>query len=410
MQPSDPKPEPASSALEPACGHPGSKSVIGQMLHKAIAREVERLSPHLSLLLISPCAFFRRKNANHHPLEEVSLSQLTGFEGCVDVVVDVGYLAEHGLVFHLTDFKWDVLGKLEEALHSIYLLLSLVKTTGRLLMMLSGEPIEYLEGCFEAFTGVTVQEARQLSGPPPGEMGFRQIILEVFLKHSDVVFGPAALEVVLDREFREERSHHRYASLLDEALARLACFRDADLKTSHLPLNVLDVGGGDGHMAEWWGASGHNIHVLEVDRKQVEKAQQRLGKDSVTFHDGVSSWPFEDRSFDVCLLLFVLHHIMPEAVMRRTLREARRVTRGKIIILEDCPFEAKTPGLQRLGAAVTAEHFRPFGQDPQQYMRNIRPDSVWKRTFSDEGLTVESVRIISGTLQHPCPHLMYILT
>ncbi|CAK9116570.1 unnamed protein product [Durusdinium trenchii] len=201
------------------------------------------------------------------------------------------------------------------------------------------------------------------------------------------------LEQVLHREVYEERSHERYARPLFVALGRGGP-------------RVLDVGGGDGHMAEWWSQHGCEVHLLEVDAALAQSAKERLGQDRVAFHDGVSPWPYEDSSFDTCLLLFVLHHIADS--VETTLSEAARVAK-RVLVLEDQPRSAKSKGLLNLAVQVTAQHFRPFGQDPQVYMRNIRPDAAWRQLFAGAGLQCVQQVEITGTLQHPVPHTLYEL-
>ena len=105
---------------------------------------------------------------------------------------------------------------------------------------------------------------------------------------------------------------------------------------------------------------GCEVHLLEVNTQLVRQARERLGEDRVSLHDGVSLWPYEDDSFDICLLLFVLHHIN---TVQTTLSEAARVAK-KVLVLEDQPRSAPK-GMVNLAVQVTAQHFRPFGQDPQ---------------------------------------------
>lgn len=327
---------------------------------------------------------------------EISGESVERLRGTFDTVIDAGQLEHHGLVMHLRKYRWDVLGRVKDALQCIFGQLALLRPGGCLLLSADAEPIEYLVSFFTAF-GEHVE--------PRVKIGSSGRSLVELVLHRPV--EPAELAAVLRREVDEEWSHRRYADALDLALSRIV----VESKGRESALEVLDVGGGDGHMAEWWGASGHRISVLEVDAEQVRKARARLGEDRVFLHDGASRWEFfEDRSFDVCLLLFVLHHIGCADALRRTLAEARRVTRLKVLIMEDLPHNAKTQGLRSLAAAVTAEHFRPFGQDPQIYMRNIRTDAKWRALFAEAGFRLEDVQQIEGTLQHPVPHTFYVLS
>jgi len=372
---------------------------------KALAAVLDAL-PVSSLVLVrrpAPLPALRLRTGEGS-VEEVEEGQLGGMAASMDWVVDAGELARCGLVFDLGAFRWDVLGRIEEALRAVFALLALVRPGGgRLLMLLAGDPMEYLTAYFSAFSGVRVelQPAVTAVGPPsPRRL---ECVVEARVDEE-------AFEAVMEREVNAERSHRRYADVLDAALAGVSYVVGGGSGSGSAGgLRVLDVGGGDGHMAEWWAASGHDIHLLEVDTASAQKARTRLGEDHVTLHDGKSAWPFADRSFDVCLLLFVLHHILPEEALRKTLTEVARVTRKKVLVLEDVPHAAPTPGLRRLAAAVTAEHFRPFGQDPSVYMCNIRPDQAWRPIFEAAGLEVESARAMLGTLQHPVPHLLYTL-
>jgi ubiquinone/menaquinone biosynthesis C-methylase UbiE len=104
------------------------------------------------------------------------------------------------------------------------------------------------------------------------------------------------------------------------------------LVTPHLSgsASVLDVGCGAGYVAwqitERLGAQVHAVDVGDFRRVPV-------GQFSV--FDGLSL-PFPDGSFDVVLLSFVLHH-MPDVYKPFLLAEARRVSRGKVLVLEDTP-------------------------------------------------------------------------
>ncbi len=89
--------------------------------------------------------------------------------------------------------------------------------------------------------------------------------------------------------------------------------------------HVLDIGGGWGFYAEPLAKKEHYVTVLDVVRPGFQKAP-------VVVYDPAKSFPFPDKSFDASMLITVLHHIPdPEAV----LREAVRVTRGQVIVIED---------------------------------------------------------------------------
>ncbi len=76
--------------------------------------------------------------------------------------------------------------------------------------------------------------------------------------------------------------------------------------------------------------------------------------------DGVDL-PFIDRRFDVVVLSFVLHHV-PNERKRALLREALRVCRGTVVIVEDTPVDAARsadePAPRRELPAADQEHRR----------------------------------------------------
>jgi len=90
---------------------------------------------------------------------------------------------------------------------------------------------------------------------------------------------------------------------------------------------VLDIGAGGCQIA-------HLISVThQVDVTAVDIVDHRVTDVPLTLYDG-ETLPFDDNSFDVSLLIFVLHHAVdPE----RLIREALRVTRSTLLIVEDAP-------------------------------------------------------------------------
>lgn len=88
---------------------------------------------------------------------------------------------------------------------------------------------------------------------------------------------------------------------------------------------VLDIGAGTGITAKRiFQELGVKITLLDVvDKKKVDLPLIIYGGQKL---------PFKDKSFDVSLLIFVLHHTQNSAAV---LAEAKRVTKDKIIIYED---------------------------------------------------------------------------
>ena len=88
---------------------------------------------------------------------------------------------------------------------------------------------------------------------------------------------------------------------------------------------VLDIGAGDCRLAVRLKEKA-NCTVVPVDVENFNQTDLKL-----IMFDG-KRLPFEDNSFDAVLLVFVLHHAEDA---KAVLEEARRVSRDRIIVLED---------------------------------------------------------------------------
>ncbi len=116
--------------------------------------------------------------------------------------------------------------------------------------------------------------------------------------------------------FRAQRSQ-RLSALIAEHL--------------HGGMRVLDLGCGDLGLAHHTHARFDRLDLVAVDvlmpagRQDMSPAIERV------LYDG-RRLPFADKCFDASYLAFVLHHALDHAGL---LREALRVTRHSLIILED---------------------------------------------------------------------------
>ena len=88
---------------------------------------------------------------------------------------------------------------------------------------------------------------------------------------------------------------------------------------------VLDVGAGDCQLDEIL------RHRSGCEVVAVDVTDSNRTSDSVILYDG-QRLPFADKSFDVVLLIFVLHHTSDPGTV---LEEAQRVSRTRIIAFED---------------------------------------------------------------------------
>ncbi|MBI4067276.1 methyltransferase domain-containing protein [Candidatus Gottesmanbacteria bacterium] len=142
---------------------------------------------------------------------------------------------------------------------------------------------------------------------------------------------------------------------------------------------VLDVGCGNGYLAKLLkdtkGAEVTCLDVMDYNKSGFE----------TVLYDG-ETIPFGDKSFDIVLLSYVLHH---SHVPQRLLSEAARVCRGKVLIYED---------LAPIGKKVLAR----LHKEAYNYIYSIdspvnyRSQSEWKEIFDNSGLKVVSNNIRWG--------------
>jgi SAM-dependent methyltransferase len=142
-------------------------------------------------------------------------------------------------------------------------------------------------------------------------------------------------------------------------------------------MTVLDVGCGEGYVNEELAARGvrevWGVDILDLRRNR--SGPFRL-------YDG-QTLPFPGDSFDLVTLSFVLHHV-PDERKIALVREALRVTRAKVFILEDTPTTAFDRFVsQRHGDAYRRkiDSDAPFG---------FLTPAEWRWLFRGMGLEADS--------------------
>jgi ubiquinone/menaquinone biosynthesis C-methylase UbiE len=145
------------------------------------------------------------------------------------------------------------------------------------------------------------------------------------------------------------------------------------------PLQVLDLGCGDGYTAEYmyqkfplW-----KIEGIEVSEESIAVARQRNAPNAkFQWFDGTSI-PFADNSFDVIFIACIFHHV-PLKEHDALMKEANRVLKpgGRLYLFEHNPYNPGTQYLVRTcvfdGTAhlLAASHFT-----------NIFKKQNWQITF-----------------------------
>ncbi len=107
---------------------------------------------------------------------------------------------------------------------------------------------------------------------------------------------------------------------------------------------VLDVGAGNGRISRW--LRDHlGVFPTLCDGTEYSNRDGSLPFLRKT-EDGII--PAENASFDTVLLVFVLHHLETRELQEGLLAEAARVTRKRVIVVEDTPGSPWDHGMNRL--------------------------------------------------------------
>ena len=115
--------------------------------------------------------------------------------------------------------------------------------------------------------------------------------------------------------------------------------------------------------------------------------------------------PFEDSSFDVIFIRYVLHHTQDPISI---LKEAKRVSRGKIIIYEDLPEGV----FSKIFCEIHGLTFGLFLQ-PKFKKLNFKKSSEWKKIFAQLGLKIvfekKFFSFLETCLFYPVQKIFFVL-
>jgi ubiquinone/menaquinone biosynthesis C-methylase UbiE len=144
------------------------------------------------------------------------------------------------------------------------------------------------------------------------------------------------------------------------------------------PRRLLDLGAGEGYVgkvaAQETGAEVVLADIVDLNRTELP----------LVLYDG-RHVPLSDGAFDVTLLVFVLHHSSdPEQVIQ----EAKRVTRGQIIVLESV-VENQWDRRWLPFADTLANRIRSGGRMEEGVLHFGTPEG-WHRLFESVGLEVRA--------------------
>jgi len=147
---------------------------------------------------------------------------------------------------------------------------------------------------------------------------------------------------------------------------------------------VLDVCTGTGELALTFASQGARVVGADIARGMLKRAINK-GPRSAWVEMDASNLAFTENSFEISVLSLALHH-MPIAVQLAVLKELRRVTTKRIVIIE--PHTPANPRWFALWAGVAALI------DESEYIHEwVQQDFV--DTCFAANLNVESIHVTS---------------
>ena len=135
---------------------------------------------------------------------------------------------------------------------------------------------------------------------------------------------------------------------------------------------ILDLGCGSGIVGKTF-QEFFQAEIIGVDIRDY-----RIANIPLQIFNG-KNLPFPERSFDVILINFVLHHVDDPIIL---LKEAKRVTRDKIIIFEDL----SEGFLSKLICKIHGSSFDRFFGNPTK--TSFKSEKEWEEIFKELGLNI----------------------
>ncbi len=157
---------------------------------------------------------------------------------------------------------------------------------------------------------------------------------------------------------------------------------------------VLDIGSGNGYVANQI-INEIGCKITGVDIIDINK----VGPVPIIYNG--LKLPFTDKSFTTSLILFCLHHTNNK---RELLQEAIRVTKSKIIVMEDFAENIYDKILNLWHCAVSLVKFH------SAYVKHLNNAQLLKM-FNELGLTVDMIVKIPPRTNptHPTRKIMYVI-
>jgi ubiquinone/menaquinone biosynthesis C-methylase UbiE len=182
--------------------------------------------------------------------------------------------------------------------------------------------------------------------------------------------------------------YNRYAQLYDvmEFIRRGSRRKALTLSGWRPGEKVLDVCTGTGELALTFASQGASVVGADIARGMLKRAVNKSSAPSSAWIEmDATNLAFAENSFEISVLSLALHH-MPIAVQLTVLKELRRVTSKRIIIIE--PHTPANPRWFALWAGVAAVI------DESEYLQEWVQQDLANTCFA-ANLNVESVHVTS---------------
>lgn len=160
----------------------------------------------------------------------------------------------------------------------------------------------------------------------------------------------------------------------------------ADALTPHIPTgsSLLDVGAGDGLLASTL------RDRMQLNVRAVDIEARSLGNLQVEVYDG-KTLPLDDQSVDYAMCVAVLHHCDdPVAV----LREIRRVTRKRLLLVEDL-FDSATDRLCVIGF----HHYLRFVEKMPFNRNGFASTGRWRERLFEAGFRLSRTIVLGKAVR-----------
>lgn len=192
----------------------------------------------------------------------------------------------------------------------------------------------------------------------------------------------------VNRRYRQTAQpyYNRFAHLYDLGeFIRLGTRHKAIMLSGWRPGDkVLDLCTGTGGLALSFAAQGAQVVGTDIARGMLKRASAKGMRLGATWLEmDATHLAIADHAFDISVLSLALHH-MPEAVQLRVLKELKRVTSKRIVIIEpDVPVKPNW---------IPAWVFVASIIDESEYMHEwVHQDLI--TTCETAGLTIESQQV-----------------